>query len=267
MDKRTLLGICIAAATFIPFAAPAQTTIYKQVDEEGRVLFTDQPRANARTLSSYQTGARPASRLSDAEVLERVEGRRSAPPPPPPETSAVAGLYAPLVEPDRRRVTERESPLSGSSEEPRRYSFGSTFDSERARMPEQSPEPPSTSSSPAPSSGSATPATHVRSSEVERAVFSYAPIASPAAAQVDATEAGRRARQEASKASATTPVLKVTPLTPDRPRADFKQGVNIYYTVWALTFLIMAAGLLYVGWQVMRLILGEAFPRWHIGAG
>src|SRR4051812_12250427 len=140
-----------------------------------------------------------------------------------------------MVEPDRRRPYDPEATFSAPVEAPRRFSSSSNgtgaFDNERARTPDEAPpsaaprsnpavSPPATAPSP---SGATVSSSHVRTSEVERAVFSYAPIASPAAAEVDAIEAGRRARQESSKA-APAPVLKLAPLAPERPKVDFKQG-------------------------------------------
>ena len=183
--NRTLLKVFIASLALCATAAGAQT-IYKQVDPEGRVIFSDQLNPAARVVASYEPG-RPAIR------------------------------------------PEREDP-------------------------EPNAEP-------------AAPVTGRSRNDVERAVTTYTSLNSPLALRVDATESARRARQEMHK-DAAAGVLIVKPVPQEAREHESvapDEGVSPYYVMWAATFLLLASGLLFVGWQTLRLILRGAFPRWQAG--
>ena len=62
-------------------------------------------------------------------------------------------------------------------------------------------------------------------------------------------------------------MLIVKPLPRDHEPTPRYEGFTTFYVMWAATFFLLAAGLLYVGWQVLRLILRSAFPRWQLGIG
>ena len=177
--NRILFKVCIASLGLCATVAGAQT-IYKQVDPQGRVMFTDQPNPAASVVTSYEAG-KPAGRL---------EWQASEPNPEP------------------------AAPASG-----------------RLR------------------------------NDVERAVTTYTPLNSPLALRVDATESARRARQEMHKDAATA-VLIVKPVPAEHEPVAPDEGISPYYFLWAATFLLLASGLLFVGWQTLRLILRGAFPRW-----
>lgn len=232
-NRTSLLRFGLAALAFCASSAMAQT-IYKQVDAEGRVSFTDQPNPSAKVVASYETARRMARARAD-EDPGRDEERAATESRNP----------APLVMPDR--------PASRAAESfpPMRYQ---TYAPDSEALPAAAPVP---AASPAPVA-----AARRASNDVEKAVFSYAPLESTLAYEVDAREAAR-ARQ--AKRVEATPVLVVKPLPREREPVKMHEDFNRYYVMWALTFFLMAAGLLYVGWQVMRLILGGAFPRWNVG--
>ena len=191
--NRTFFKACIASMMLVTGAAAAQT-IYKQVDENGRVMFTDQPSPAARVVTSFETA--------------RDRGRASA----DRETSA---------EPNRPETAIAAETMPGE-------------DGVRGR------------------------------GDVERAVFSNSILHTPLAAQADANEAARRSRQQMQKPTAA-PVLTAQAAPREHGAAPAKSGMDMAYIIWAATFFVLAAGLLYVGWQVIRLTLGVTFPRWELG--
>src|SRR6478609_4474123 len=84
--NRISVKACIASLAICATAAGAQT-IYKQVDPEGRVMFTDRPNPEARVVASYET-SRPARRM---EAEPDAQAAQPAPRPiarPAPEISA-----------------------------------------------------------------------------------------------------------------------------------------------------------------------------------
>ncbi len=96
-------------------------------------------------------------------------------------------------------------------------------------------------------------------------MFSYTSLNTHMAAQIDATEAARRARQEIGKDPG-----KAVLVLQQSPRSSMatttpQTGFSTFYWMWAATFFILAAGLLYVAFLVFRLILGGPFPRWELG--
>lgn len=204
--NRTLIKACAASLALLLASGVSAQTIYKQVDDEGRVTFTDRPNPAAKVITSFESRGRPA----DAPVEARVTTETSLP------RTAVSSAGA----------TRPSQPLP------------MTNDAIAARS---------------------------NYGEIERAVATYTPLNTPLAAQADATESARRARQEANKRS-TSPILVVQATPREHEATAPKSGVDTFYILWVVTFLILAAGLLYVGWQVFRLILGTAFPRFHIGA-
>jgi hypothetical protein len=219
--NRSVLKACIASLALCATAAGAQT-IYKQVDPEGRVMFTDQPNPAARVVASYET-ARPARR-ADSEMEEQA------------------------AQPARTAITETDL------RPPAPVVMGTVATRSSADWPSGS----AASAVPAPSA----PSTR----EAERAANAYAPLQSASALQVDANESARRARQEMQKEPAAG-VLIVKPLPRERDPAPRYEGFTAFYVMWAATFFLLAAGLLYVGWQIIRLILRGAFPRWQLGIG
>ncbi len=203
--NRTLLKACLATLALLLASGAYAQTIYKQVDDEGRVTFTDRPNPAAKVITSYETRGRPA----DTEAAPRGEVRVTTDTSLPRTAVSSSGATGPAA----------------NGEAAVRSNYG----------------------------------------EVERAVATYTPLNSPLAAQADATEAARRARQETTKGS-TAPILVVQAAPREHEATAPKSGVDPLYILWVVTFFILAAGLLYVGWQVFRLILGTAFPRFHIGA-
>lgn len=248
-SARSLKAALVIGLTLCASAAPAQM-IYKQVDDNGKVIFTDQPRESARTIASYPTARssnRSGSEPVDALEPKRVAGEFSTRPGQEsgrPERALARGDSLRAVEAPRWI----EPPVAESSlqpyTEPARSSAGYVENSTAALTP----------NSPAPR----------RYGEVERAVYSYQPLNTPLAAQVDATESARRARAEASRIK-DAPVLIVKPVAPDHERLAQKKSLEFFYALWVVTFVLMAGGLLYFGWRVLELIMGRAFPRWHVG--
>ena len=104
----------------------------------------------------------------------------------------------------------------------------------------------------------------VAANDVERAVATYSPLTSALAMEKDAAESARRARQEAQK-NTPAAVLVVKPVSHEREALQAHEGISTFYVLWVTTFFILAAGLLYVGFQTLRLILRGAFPRWELG--
>jgi len=179
--NRTLLKVFVASLALCATAAGAQT-IYKQVDPEGRVIFSDQLNPAARVVASYEPG-RPATRL--------------------------------------------EWQASEPNAEPVAHASGRLRD------------------------------------DVERAVATYTSLNSPLALRVDATESARRARQEMHKDAAAGVLIVKESREHESVAPD--EGVSPYYVMWAATFLLLASGLLFVGWQTLRLILRGAFPHRQAG--
>jgi len=222
--NRIFLAACIASLAFCVTAAGAQT-IYKQVDSEGRVMFTDQPNPGARVVTSYET-ARPARR-PDSEMEEQ----------------AAQPVRAPVI-------------VETDLKPPAPVVMGAVATRNAADWP----------SGPAVSSGPQSSAPSPR--EAERAANSYTPLQSASAQQVDANESARRARQEMQmQKDPAAGVLIVKPIPRDRDPTPRYEGFTAFYVMWAATFFLLAAGLLYVGWQIFRLILRSAFPRWQLGIG
>src|SRR5437868_6759798 len=90
--NRIFLRACIASLAICVTGAGAQT-IYKQIDPEGRVIFTDQPNPGARVVASYET-ARPARRPNTESEETAAEPARR----PDPETSQRAvAPFAPIA--------------------------------------------------------------------------------------------------------------------------------------------------------------------------
>ena len=226
--NRTVLKACIASLALCAGTAGAQI-IYKQVDADGRVIFTDQPNPSARMAAAFETTG-PAWELDEM----------------------------------RRDEPRTESPTEARTDSPRRDMVPNFTAPERMRVADD-PAPHELKISPVP----LTPT--VRTNDVERAVFSYKPLDTPLAAQVDATEAARRLRQDAYKNPVAAGVLVVTKPAPSvhEPVKTLKmhEDVDGYYYMWAITFFLLAGGLLYMGWQTIKLVLSGAFPRWNLGAG
>jgi hypothetical protein len=273
--SRTGRAVLLIALWTLSVAAVNSTavnaqTIYKQVDEEGRVLFTDQPKPTARTVASFQTGAAASATPSRAETRAEQDNdtpvREAAEPPRRYGAEfAQASTRFPLTE---RAVesaartpaqTEPGSSAARQSNTPTTSPGASTIGS---------PMAPSMSSPSAyiGSTSSAMSLAKPRTGEAERAVSTYTPLASPQSAQVDAIESARRARQDAAKEkNAAAKVLLTQPLPPNRAPLPAHNGLGFFYALWVLTFFCLSAGLLYVAWHVLRLILGGAFPRWEVG--
>lgn len=104
----------------------------------------------------------------------------------------------------------------------------------------------------------------VAANDVERAVATYSPLTSALAMEKDAAEAARRARQEAQKATPAGGLI-LKPVPRERETLPAHEGISTFYVLWATTFFILAVGLLYVGFQTLRVILRGAFPRWELG--
>ena len=227
--NRTVLKACIASLALCAGTAGAQT-IYKQVDTDGRVIFTDQPNPSARVVASFET-ARPAR-------VERDEPRR--------EEIQRADIRAESAV----ESYPREMVPNFTAPQRMRTADDSAGDVKIPAVPRAVP---------------------VRANDVERAVFSYKPLDTPLAAQIDATEAARRLRQDAYKNPVAAGVLVVTKPAPSvhEPVKTLKmhEDVDGYYYMWAITFFLLAGGLLYMGWQTIKLVLSGAFPRWNLGAG
>jgi len=223
--NRRILGACIASMLLI--GTVSAQTIYKQVDDEGRVIFTDQPASGSRTLSIIESSPPRAQQpvADNADSGVRAEPARRAEP---------MAAESSRVEPERRVFVERRDST-------RRIGIGAA------------------------QGGVVAPATRAGSGDVERAVATYTALNTPMAAQADAVEAARRARLGATKD--TVGAVLVVQATPREHEQVIKNsGMDSMYFLWAATFFALAAGLLYVGWQVFRLVLGTAFPRWHVGA-
>jgi hypothetical protein len=259
------LGVAVVAT------AVHGQTIYKQVDEDGRVIFTDQPKPTARTVASFQTGA-----ASVSNAPSRAEPRAEPPNDSPAREAA---------EPPRRSFAEVATasarfPLTERAAEPvaRTVSAAepvalSSRQSELSSVAPGTSTPASTATSAAVSpqaflgaTSSATALAKPRPGEAERAVSTYTPLASPQSAQIDAIESARRARQDAAKEkNAAAKVLLTQPLPKERASVPAHNGLGFFYALWVITFFCLGAGLLYVAWYVLRLILGGAFPRWEVG--
>jgi hypothetical protein len=237
--KHCLLAAFVALLALSNHTAAAQM-IYKQVDDDGRVSFTDQPKPGARTVASYP-GPGTAS-VSPSGVQARSDREAAA---PETRTSFAAEPVA-IRAVEAPRVTE--------------ISLSTADQSQRENENQQSSL--AAKASPAVAGGGLP---RLRSGEVERAVFTYSALNTPQAVQVDALESARRARIETSKIRTPAPVLVVQPAAPDREPAAGRNGLDFFYAIWALTFTLLAAGLLYFGWRVLELILGRAFPQWEIG--
>lgn len=249
--NRSYLKLCFASLALIASAGNAQT-IYKQVDPEGRVMFTDRPSPEARVITSYETSRRSSRTDNDADDAYVPSSRR-----PMIEPTA-----APMAAESERRVAPPETPRLAEpaattiriSEAPGRpaYSFSSTMNLTESGT-----------------GSAASRQTALRSAnDVERAIATYSPLTSSLAMEKDAVESARRARQELQKAApAPAPVLVVKPVAREREPSQQHEGVTSFYLLWAGTFFLLAAGLLYVGWQTMRLILRGGFPRWQLGIG
>ena len=245
---RPLKAVFLACLALIASAASAQT-IYKQVDEDGKVIFTDQPRQSARTVASYPIAKLGNRRDIDSEASESVE----------PLRRHVAESPSSRAESDGRGVESQRwiNPESRTAE----ASFRSFGELERASATSSSPETGLSGTSP--NAGSQ----RGRYGEIERAVTSYTSLNTSLAAQVDANEAARRARQETRTIKEAAPVLLLKPAPTDHDRLAQKGNLEFFYAVWVLAFILMAGGLLYFGWRVLELILGRALPRWRIGTG
>ena len=190
-----LIGFCFASLALFATAAGAQT-IYKQIDADGRVTFTDQPNPGARVVASYETG----------------------------------------------RVAVRAQPLAADFQ-----AAPTTADSD-------------------PVGRLSAPGAGRTRNDVERAVFSYASLDSSLASHVDALEAARRARLEASRDAKPAGVLLVTPVPRGHePPPPQRAGTDILYMLWVATFCVLAGGLLLVGWKTIRMIL-RGLPHRQMGA-
>ena len=53
-------------------------------------------------------------------------------------------------------------------------------------------------------------------------------------------------------------VLVIKPVPPDRDRFSEQESLSFLYVLWVVTFIFLAAGLLYFGWRVLELILRRA---------
>ena len=240
-NRKLLLKACVASMVLIATGVSAQTTIYKQVDEDGRVIFTDQPRPSARTVASFESSRPRAQPGTDSDSAPRGAAdpaRRVMAQAGAGEVTDPAPRYA--VDPSPRYSVDNASGTAPDT--PRRTIDAASWTNVDSSLP----------------AGAAR-----GRGDVERAVYSYATLMTPQAAQIDATEAARRARQDMNKGSAK-PVFVVQGTPRDHDAAG-KTGMSSMYVAWAVTFMLLAAGLLYVGWQVFRLILGRAFPRWELG--
>jgi hypothetical protein len=255
-NRTTLMG-AFAAMLLVAVGSASAQTIYKQVDQEGRVIFTDQPAPGARTITSFETSrARAPAPVENGEWANRAEASRRHLPR--------------IVEP---AASETPARTATESEAPRRFAAEVDAANRPAPVAAARPATEITSSKPAEVAAAnpqspGVPVARSNYAEVERAVATYSALNTPMAAQADALEAARRARQEASRNTNGGAVLVVQAAPRDQePAAKKSGGLDSFYLLWAVTFFALAAGLLYVGWQVIRLILGTAFPRWQVGLG
>ncbi len=258
-SNRRLIPALIATLALLATGGAFAQTIYKQVDENGRVTFTDRPSSDARVVASYESPRAPA------QPGAQEDGRQAS--------ASFDSRYPPVKYPDNRRADEMRSLESRTQEA--QSPIGAYRDVYPAPRQAQSGPQAGDAGSVAALDSSNRYANPVEPSsrqastpgrEIERAVFTAATLATPDAAQIDFMESARRARQEATYREAA-PILVVR----DPPRVTTgptvaKRAMSSFYFLWAGAFLVFAAGLLYVGWQVIRLVLGSAFPRWHVGA-
>jgi hypothetical protein len=271
MDSNRVISTAfIASMLLIAVGGASAQTIYKQVDEEGRVIFTDQPAPGARTITSYDTSrARAPAPVENGEWANRAEAsRRPLPRIVEPAASEnpvrdTANLPAPLepqpvrpMAPDPGKRVLAETPVASSATT---QNAASRTGSEG--VPRKPAEVAAATQYPV------APIARSNFGEAERAVATYTALNTTMAAQADALEAARRARQEATKNTNGGAVLVVQAAPREQEPAAKKTGLDSFYLLWAATFFALAAGLLYVGWQVIRLILGTAFPRWQVGLG
>jgi hypothetical protein len=234
---RTILMAAMASMLLAAVGGASAQTIYKQVDEEGRVIFTDQPAPGARTITSFETS----------------RSRAQAPVTQSAEPAAIEPLRPTI---DGGRPSRAEAQMPTGMVPNATPHVGSEIAQKKATGIAAINSLPSTAAGSRSNFG-----------EAERAVATYTALNTPMAAQADALEAARRARQEASRNTNGGAVLVVQAAPRDQEPAAKKSGLNSFYLLWAVTFFALAAGLLYVGWQVIRLILGTAFPRWQVGLG
>lgn len=258
--NREILSACIASMLLI--GSVSAQTIYKQVDEEGRVVFTDQPSAGSRTLGTIDT-SRPRAQQPAAENTDNVSRaeplRRADPIAEPSRRMGTEDSVRPS-EPERRIFVEQRDTSRRIVSETAINPGMSSTSTPRVEAAKRTAEVPGIGSPQAGAQG-----TRSGYGEVERAIATYTALNTPMAAQADAVEAARRARQGATKD--TVGAVLVVQATPREHEQVIKtSGMDSMYYIWAGTFFALAAGLLYVGWQVFRLILGTAFPRWHVGA-
>jgi hypothetical protein len=106
-----------------------------------------------------------------------------------------------------------------------------------------------------------TPATEHVSKSIERALASHSMLDTPFTAEVDALEAARRARQSAARLAVARPVLLRAAAIESEKMLEETESVSTPYYLWAGTFFLLAAGLMYVGWLVLSLVLGSLFRR------
>ena len=66
--NRTLLKACLATLALLLASGAYAQTIYKQVDDEGRVTFTDRPNPAAKVITSYEARSRTAP-ASEADSM------------------------------------------------------------------------------------------------------------------------------------------------------------------------------------------------------
>lgn len=103
-----------------------------------------------------------------------------------------------------------------------------------------------------------TPALEPLSKAVQRALATNSMLDTPFTAEVDALEAARRARQSGVRVAAARPVILSTTVSRESRQISPAASVDSRpYYLWAGTFFLLAASLLLVGWQVIRLILGR----------
>ena len=278
--NRKIISACIASMLLIATGVSAQT-IYKQVDGEGRVIFTDQPAPGARTVTSIDT-SRPRAQapVENGEWASRMEASRR----PMPRIVEPAATEAPARTDDSaRRVASEEAlrRIAPGSEAPRRYSAdveaGRATDVETGRRIAAPIGAPRMGEIVTPKRSTQIAATNVQLQypnasvsrggyvDAERAATTYTALNTPLAAQADATEAARRARQDVNKANGGAILVVQAAPRDHEPAVKKSSGMDSFYLIWAATFFALAAGLLYVGWYVIRLILGTAFPRWQVG--
>lgn len=232
--NRISLKICIASLALFATSAGAQT-IYKQVDAGGRIMFTDRPSPEARVVASYETSRSARRQENDAEAIaEPVRG--------------------PAFAQEPRRIAQSEPAEIRALPEYRTFGEIRTAQDFRGNSTDV----------PSMAAPRATLRPVVAANDVERAVATYSPLTSALAMEKDAAESARRARREAHKISPAA-VLVVKPVSHEREALPAHEGISTFYVLWVTTFFILAAGLLYVGFQTLRLILRGAFPRWELG--